>query len=148
MRYLLCLSLFLGSLALRAQQDGFGLGIIIGEPTGVSFKKFVADKRAIDGAVAWSFRHDGWFHLHVDHLWHNFDLINVAKGRMPLYYGVGGRLSTPDKDLNLGVRIPVGLAYMFGDAPVDIFLEVVPILDLAPDSDVDFNAAIGARFYL
>lgn len=149
MRRLLLLFLLAGACsALRAQQDGFGLGLIIGEPTGVSFKTFVAERRAIDGALAWSFRHDGSFHLHVDHLWHNFDLIHPGKGRMPLYYGVGGRLTAPSNDdLNLGVRVPVGLAYMFDGAPVDVFLEIVPILELVPSSDVTFNAALGGRFY-
>jgi hypothetical protein len=30
---------------------------------------------------------------------------------------------------------------------VDIFLEVVPILDLAPKTDFKINAAIGARYF-
>ena len=67
---------------------------------------------------------------------------------LPLYFGVGGRLRLRDnRDDDIGVRIPVGLAYMFADAPFDIFVEVVPILDLVPDTDFDLNAALGGRFY-
>jgi hypothetical protein len=36
---------------------------------------------------------------------------------------------------------------MFADAPVDIFLELVPILDLAPETDFDLGGGIGARFW-
>jgi hypothetical protein len=39
------------------------------------------------------------------------------------------------------------LTYIFQSAPVDIFFEVVPILDLVPDTEFDLNAALGARFF-
>ncbi|MBP2681688.1 MAG: hypothetical protein H6Q78_1551, partial [Candidatus Krumholzibacteriota bacterium] len=44
-------------------------------------------------------------------------------------------------------RVPVGLTYIFDGAPLDIFFEIVPILDLIPDTEFDANAAIGIRFY-
>jgi len=47
----------------------------------------------------------------------------------------------------LAVRIPVGIDYLFSDAPVDIFLEVVPMLDLIPKTKFQFNAALGARYF-
>ena len=50
-------------------------------------------------------------------------------------------------DDDIGIRIPIGLSYMFGDDPFDIFVEVVPILDLVPDTDFDLNAAIGFRWF-
>ena len=49
--------------------------------------------------------------------------------------------------MDLGVRFPVGIAYLFDGAPVDVFLEVVPTLNLIPDTDVDLDAAIGARYW-
>jgi hypothetical protein len=36
---------------------------------------------------------------------------------------------------------------MFSNAPVDIFVELVPILNLAPSTDFDFNGGIGARYW-
>lgn len=129
-----------------AAQGNFGLGIILGEPTGVSAKLWLTDRTAIDAAAAWSFSNDAAFHLHADYLFHNFDLISVEKGKLPVYFGIGGRVKFED-DSKVGVRIPVGLAYIFDGAPMDIFFEVVPILDLAPDTDFTANGAIGIRYF-
>ncbi len=40
---------------LNAQQKDFGLGIILGEPTGVSGKLWTSSENAFDFAAAWSF---------------------------------------------------------------------------------------------
>lgn len=44
--------------------------------------------------------------------------------------------------------MPLGAGYIFEEAPVELFLEVVPVLELAPDTDLDMDAALGARIYL
>jgi hypothetical protein len=128
------------------QEKGWGLGIILGEPTGVSFKKWLNKKHAIDAAAAWSFGSEDAFHLHGDYLFHNRNLINIDGNRIPFYYGVGGRLKFQDQS-RFGIRFPVGITFFIREAPIDIFFELVPILDLAPSTDFDLNAAIGARYY-
>ena len=137
------LMVFAGS---AAAQGNFGLGIILGEPTGVSGKLWLTDRTAVDMAAAWSFSDEEAFHLHADYLLHNFDLISVSQGRLPIHFGVGARVKFEDES-KLGVRVPVGLTYIFDGAPLDIFFEIVPILDLIPDTEFDANAAIGIRFY-
>ena len=130
------------------QDKGFGLGVIVGEPTGVSAKNWMSSVTAIDAALAWSFVDNGALHIHADYLFHNFHLINFqTKGKWPVYYGIGARLKFGDEDTQLAVRIPVGIEYLFGDAPVDAFLEVVPMLELIPNTKFNFNAAIGARYF-
>jgi hypothetical protein len=130
-----------------SQNSGFGLGIIIGEPTGITGKYWISQTGAIDGAAAWAFSHEGAMHLHADYLYHKFELIKVQKGSFALYYGIGGRLQIGEHDTWLGLRIPVGMDYLFASDPFDIFFEVVPILDVAPDTDVSLNAAIGFRYW-
>ena len=129
-----------------AQTKQVGVGIIVGEPTGVSFKYWTSSTTAFDAALAWSFIDGGAFHIHADYIFHNFNLIRISEGKLPFYYGIGGRIKTSDK-AQIGVRVPLGLTYIFNTAPVDIFLEVVPILDLAPKTDFRINAAIGARYF-
>jgi hypothetical protein len=107
-------------------------------------------------------RDNGHFHLHGDYLFHNFSLIQVGKGRLPLYYGPGLRMRSwnsgrywvngrwRDVGTNhtrLGVRFPVGLAYLFDGAPVDVFLEVVPTMDLIPGTSFDMGAGLGLRYW-
>jgi hypothetical protein len=132
-----------------AAGGNFGLGVILGEPTGPCFKYWTSGSTAIDGAVAWSFSNDNSLHIHADYLYHRFDLIDVDTGRLPLYFGIGGRIrfAEGNNDDFIGIRVPIGLDYLFDNAPVDIFLEVVPVLDLAPDTDLDFNGAVGVRYF-
>jgi len=130
----------------NAQERGFGLGIILGEPTGVSGKLWTSGQNAFDFAAAWSFQGDGNLLLQADYVWHIFRLIPVPEGKLPFYVGVGGEVILAD-DPVIGVRVPLGLDYMFGNAPVDIFVELVPILRLAPSTDFDFAGGIGARYW-
>jgi len=130
----------------KAQRSGMGLGLIVGEPTGISFKYWTGSTTAFDAALAWSFVDEGAFHIHGDYIFHNMRLISIPEGLLPFYYGIGARIKTAD-ETKLGVRVPLGLAYLFQNAPVDIFLEVVPILDLIPETDFGINAALGARYF-
>lgn len=134
-------------------RDTFGLGVIIGEPTGLSLKYWLDKEHAIDGAAAWSSSENDSFQLHADYLIHNYELLNADD--LPVYYGLGARLKFKDhdgrgrnrNDAIFGIRIPLGVTYLFDDAPLDLFFELVPVLDIAPDVDLDINAAIGLRFY-
>ena len=145
---LLTVSMFLlvSFLSLQAQDKNFGIGIILGEPSGVSGKLWLDSTNAVDMAAAWSFKGDDHLLLQADYVWHSFDLISVSNGKLPIYFGIGGRVLLADDPL-IGVRVPIGLDYIFSDAPVDIFLEFVPILDLAPATDFDFGGGIGARYW-
>jgi hypothetical protein len=126
----------------------FGVGLILGEPSGVSLKYFWNETMAIDGAVGWSFHRETDLHLHSDVLWHNFDLFPVAEGQLPLYLGVGGRAKIREHEEDrLGVRVPIGVSYIFEDLPLDIFAEVAPVLDFTPSTRGGFTLGIGARWW-
>lgn len=129
-----------------SQNKKIGAGIIVGEPTGLSFKYWLTEKTALDAGLAWSFVDENAFQIQADYLIHNFNLIKVSKGKLPFYFGIGGRLKFSN-DVILGVRVPLGLAYIFSDEPIDIFLEIVPILDLLPQTDFTISAAIGGRYF-
>jgi hypothetical protein len=134
-------------------QDDFGIGFIAGEPTGLSLKYWLDEECAVDGAAAWSYSENDSFQLHGDYLIHNYDLLEADE--LPVYYGIGARLKFKDSDGRgrnenyaiFGIRVPLGVTYLFDDAPLDLFFEVVPVLDLSPDVDLDINAAVGLRFY-
>jgi hypothetical protein len=134
------------SVGLFAQGSGFGLGAVFGEPTGLSAKVWTSENTAVDGAVAWSFIGTGWLHLHADFLVHNYDLIDVSEGKLPLYFGLGAFINLAS-ELGLGIRIPIGLSYQFDGAPLEIFAEIAPGLSLLPSTDFYFGGGIGVRYY-
>ena len=127
-------------------QQGFGLGIVVGEPTGISGKLWLNDTSAIDAAAAWSFRGDGSFYAHADYLFHVFDVFPVEKGFLPLFFGAGGMI-TLERDPQLGVRAPLGIEYVFQSAPVEIFLEAAPGIGLFPATRFELSGGIGIRYY-
>ncbi len=144
---LVIVTFLLCSLGLKAQQGGTGIGIIVGEPTGISFKTWISGRSAIDAGLAWSFPGAGALHTHIDYLWHNFSIIRLPQGKMPLYFGLGGRMRAHGGDIYLGARVPIGLAYIFAEDRLDVFLEAVPVMNLIPGTDFDLNAAIGIRYF-
>jgi len=131
---------------------GFGLGIIVGDPSGLSAKSWLSDNTAVDAAAAWSV----WgnyqaIYVHADFLLHNFGLFKVSSAGLPLYYGVGGRIKLAGDENHqherIGVRVPVGTSYLFGEYPINLLLEVAPLLELVPSTTFGWNSGIGAECY-
>ena len=147
-------SVILASVVFAAVPAGArtGIGIIAGEPTGLSLKTWLDDRHAVDVALGWSFSGNTNLHAHADYLWHDFGLLRPSgmPGQVPVYYGVGARFKLHDDDRDddrLGVRIPLGVSWVAAEAPLDVFLELAPVLDLVPSTDLDLDAAIGVRFW-
>jgi len=130
--------------AYSGQPGSTGLGIIIGEPTGISFKVWNSRKTAFDAGIAWSFGKNGRLHLHGDYLVHNYNAF--SNRQLPLYAGAGARAKFGD-DTRLGVRGVIGINYLFRELPLDAFVEIVPVFDLVPETSFGLNAGIGMRFF-
>ncbi len=150
MKHVISLVVLFSIMVLTAQaqnpERNIGLGAIIGDPTGVSFAYWTAGGQAISVGAAWHFLNNPSLHLHGDYLFYRFDIIQPDKGDLPLYFGLGGRVRF-DKDDKFGVRLPLGIAYHFENEPLEIFLEIVPILELIPGTDLSGNSGIGIRYY-
>jgi hypothetical protein len=140
-----------------AQDRGFGLGIIVGEPTGISAKLWTSPVNAFDFGLGWSIGgdritnksvHEGSrIHFHMDYLWHSFNAIR-SKERFPIYYGIGGRINSGGGyDSSFGVRGVFGVAWLPRSTPLDVFFEIVPVLQLIRSTDFGLDAGLGARFY-
>lgn len=133
--------------ASHAQSKTFSIGAILGEPTGVSAKLWLDNRTAIKGAAAWSFRHERAVHLHGDFVFHQNFSDRVTQGQLYLYYGLGGRIKDT-AETRAGVRVPVGLNYIFPETPLTFFAEIAPLLDMTPATEFDINAAFGIRLHL
>lgn len=141
------------------QDHGLGLGVIIGEPTGLSAKVWISPVHALDVGVGWSIGsnwvgrprgHDARgrrVHYHLDHLWHAFSAIH-ANGRFPLYYGIGARLNAGAAyDECLALRGVIGILWLPVDTVADFFMEIAPSFELLPASAFGLDAGLGVRYY-
>jgi hypothetical protein len=156
---LIALCLFLAVQGSVAQERKFGLGLIIGEPTGISAKLWTSSVNAFDFGLGWSIggdrignykgTYDGGsrIHFHMDYLWHSFDAIHSSE-RFPLYYGFGGRINSgAGYDASLAIRGVFGIAWLPHNTPIDVFLELVPSLQLTSTTGFGIDAGIGARYF-
>ena len=145
----------------RVDKGTFGVGIILGEPTGFTAKLYLKDDRAIQAAVGSAFI-GGGLQLHGDYLFHPYVLQNRPSFVLPVYLGPGVRLidytsgRTDDSGAStsafaLGARGVVGLLFDFKDVPIDAFIEVAGVLEYEFRSDAGFalrlNAGAGVRYY-
>jgi hypothetical protein len=140
----------------RAEGGPFGLGIILGSPTGLSAKLYLNRNHAVDAAIGGALLNESGLHAHADYLWHPFKLTEEEAFVLPFYFGVGGRaLLRGDNDqshFHLGVRVPVGILFDFKTVPLDVFLEIAGIIDIIEDEPngrkvFDINASVGVRYY-
>ncbi|MEZ4362502.1 MAG: hypothetical protein R3B48_20090 [Kofleriaceae bacterium] len=135
----------------------FGLGLMLGAPSGLSGKYFLSSDNALDfgvGAIGY-YRGRSGLHLHMDYLWHPVSLASAPAFELPLYFGIGGRVfdfdDGNDDAFAIGVRGPLGISFDLTEAPLDIFFELAVVVDFFAgyrDSvGADFNGAFGIRYY-
>lgn len=145
------------SIPVIAQETkGFGLGFVLGEPTGLSAKYHFNRELAVDATVAYSFQ--DYFHLSSNFLWHFPGFVSpLAEELRPLigYLGVGPgiRISSSekpkdgDKRSHFYARFPFGTEWRFQKPKLGAFLEVAPGVALAPETFAIFHGGLGLRFY-
>ncbi len=144
-----------------ARSEQFGLGFLLGEPTGISFRWFFYETQGIDALAAWAW---GWDHhqkviFHVDYLFRFYDLIPIPKGDTALYVGGGLQVGMfdhasydnyyhNDQDwmFLLALRLPGGILYQVRSFPIEVLFELAFLLNILPDLAPDFNVGIGLRF--
>lgn len=136
-----------------AQSKNFGLGVMLGEPTGISAKLWTSNNNALAFGLGWSTYHPRYddsgsrVHFHMDYLWHSFDAIR-SEEQFAFHYGIGGRFKDRGGDNgSLAVRGVGGLNWLPRDTPIDVFFELAPSLELTPSTGFGIDGALGARFY-
>ncbi len=134
----------------------FGLGVVVGEPTGLSAKYWTRSNRALDFALGASYYSD--FRFHATYLFH-IDAFNYQ--RFPLFYGIGisitgkgnrtvvlGRNTiTRRGELGMGPRGALGVSYLLPSAPFDLFFEIGATLFVVQPVGLELDLLIGTRFY-
>lgn len=134
----------------------FGIGLCIGEPTGVAAKLYLEDDRAIQGAFGFTFANSG-LQVHADYVLHPYILQDKDAFTMPVYVGPGVRFIQYEKGrdgeryIALGVRGVGGVLFDFKEIPLDVFAEIALVAEYGFADGEGFglalNAGIGARYY-
>ena len=137
-------------------QGPFGIGLIVGEPTGISGKYHLSDRNAIDGALGFS--PFDRMRLHVDYLWLSRPF---GERRLVFSYGAGlaigfgkrwvdgrrGVFGYVVQEAGLAVRAPVGLAYMIPRTLLEVGCEIAPLLILGPEAGLGVDGGVILRIY-
>lgn len=140
---------------------GFGFGIILGEPSGLTFKGPAGGRNAWDASIGPS-----WFgrvRITADYMWNvnafssnkagmyfGFGAaVALGRGRGVLYHGKGNDwyYFEDENGTGIGVRGLVGVNFMPFTAPIEIFGELGPLFGVSPATGFGWDAAIGLRYY-
>jgi hypothetical protein len=136
----------LAARATPARAD-FGIGLFVGEPTGLDFKIGLGDRSALDFLLGFDTVRDGrGGYGHVTYLVTPL----VADGSsvlVPLRLGIGAALYGVRDDINVAVRAPLELAFRFRRTPLEFYGEVALELLIDP-GDIDLQGGLGFRLYL
>ena len=138
-------------LTVRDAQPGLRVGIVAGEPAGLSGIIGLPGPFALAIAVGYSSRDDAHALAVVDGLWLLPEIFGeVGEGRMVTYTGIGGRVSTRfDESHRGGVRVPFGIAYIFGEDSLELFAQVAPGLSWGgPRVEAIIGGGVGVRVSL
>lgn len=127
------------------QPKTVGVGVILGQPTGLSAKYWINQTSAIDVAAAWNFTPPGSIYFQADYLYHVYHLFQVKQGKLPVYFGIGADVAVQPSP-TIGMRVPIGIEYLFPNAPLGLFVEVGPGLSLYPTTAFQPSGGIGIRY--
>jgi hypothetical protein len=105
------------------------------------------------------------FHIYANYLWHPISLVSAQAFELPLYIGGGLRFWEFDycylgtcgySGSAIGIRVPVGIAFDFNHVPLDIFMQLVPVVDILTGTYYDqfrdrghfgVDVSVGIRYW-
>ena len=145
-----------------------GLGVMLGEPSGLSLKYWSSSVNAVQFGLAYSF--GDYVAVLGDYLWHFPRALSsathgsISQEFVP-YIGIGGVVfidnsgslrsgsrhffqdSSRSNSVAAGVRIPLGIEFLPHALPLGIALELVPGLGVIPGIFGFIQGDIAFRFY-
>ena len=132
-----------------------GVGLILGEPTGICAKLYLKDDQALQLAIGGAFI-GGGIQAHADYVFHPYILQTRPSFVLPFYVGPGVRLIRYDDGrdshfMALGLRAVAGLVFDFKEVPLDAFIEGAAVFEYgfkdAEGFGITFNFGGGVRYY-
>lgn len=145
-------TVFMGTSSAQAdsvnQPAGWGVGIMLGSPTGLTVKRWTGGANAWDVGLGFGgFGFNPGFRIHADYLWGLAQVLpDTSDVTLDIYLGVGPVVGVgysrygycrdrydrryyndcDDGYLYGGGRVPLGVDLRFQKAPIELALEVAP----------------------
>jgi hypothetical protein len=137
-----------------AEKGTLGIGIILGEPTGITAKLYLKDDQAIQASAGAAFVANG-LQVNGDYVFHPWILQDKDTFVLPVYIGPGVRFidysggSQSSSHFAAGLRVVGGMLFDFKNVPLDAFVEVAGVLeyDFSKGAGVGLNLGAGVRYY-
>jgi len=129
-----------------AARADVGLGVFVGEPTGLDLKIDVEQRSALDIVLGLSTFRDG--HANYGHLTYLITPF-VGRGRsvsVPLRLGIGVAVFDVGRDTDVAVRAPFEIGFRFR-APIEIYAEITLLVPFVHDVYADLDGGLGFRIY-
>ena len=147
MKFVIAVALMLISLNAKAGNEA---GFVLGTSSGFSGLLDLQGGNAIDLGLAYS--SNSQFTVYSDYLFTKARSWNLQNMSYPLtmYYGLGLRLlniksGKNDGKVAVGPRAPIGVHMEITNPNISFFAEVAPVLEVAPESNVEITAGVGVR---
>ncbi len=139
-----------------AEKGTFGVGIVLGEPTGLCAKLYLSDDTAIQGALGFNFYGSG-IQANAEYVLHPWIVQERDAFVLPLYVGPGLRFIQydggrgADNHYAIGLRVVGGMLFDFKEVPLDVFLEIAGVVEYdfkdGEGVELALNLGAGVRYY-
>jgi hypothetical protein len=139
-----------------ADKGSFGVGIVLGEPTGLCAKLYLDDDTAIQGALGFNFIDSG-IQVNAEYVLHPWIVQERDAFVLPIYLGPGLRFiqynggRSDDNHYAVGLRLVGGMLFDFKEVPLDVFLEIAGVVEYdfkdGEGVELALNLGAGVRYY-
>ena len=129
----------------ECQNRKFGLGIILGDPTGLNGKYWISKTDGVEVSLAWNLVKDRIKILGAYERSFGIEAKIDFLEELSFFPGIGGAISL-GKDFSLGVIIPLGVESFFKKVPINLFLELAPELEIIPETSFALYGFLGVRW--
>jgi hypothetical protein len=144
----------------------FGIGVVLGQPTGVSMEFLLGAGHAIQAVVGFDMRWRDGLIASVNWLWHPLIITSTSAFDLSFHFGAGlyfgawfnrywahgcrdaaGHWVYCDDEVGAGAHFPIGLDMFFKAVPVEVYLELAPGFWFVPFIDWEIFGGLGGRYY-
>ncbi|MEO0239754.1 MAG: hypothetical protein ABIM45_07555 [candidate division WOR-3 bacterium] len=123
-----------------------GVGLILGIPTGLNLN-FESKPNAINSTLSWGIPDLFYFSLGY-HENFRIETSEDIEGILRAYIGGAFLFKVTKDNVMMGIKVPLGMKFLFDNLPIDVFAEVSPGVHLIPETSPLIEGALGIRFYL